>query len=118
MPCSPSGPDQADFKRVESWIDAARTQFAKQWETLYFPTLWRGAEDAHEAVRANWQQRLVDLAQALLDEATTRLPLPTNRRWRAVTQASRAFIGMLMKAKLPLPTRTPTESVATEETTA
>lgn len=112
------GPEQADFKRVETWIDAARTQFAKQWEALYFPTLWRGADEAHEAVRADWQQRLVDLAQGILDEAATRLPLPSNRRWRAITQASRAFIGMLMKAKQPLPAHTRTESTATEETVA
>ncbi|MCX8018293.1 MAG: hypothetical protein N2690_10395, partial [Rhodocyclaceae bacterium] len=112
------GPDQADFKRVETWIGAARQQFAQQWNALYFPTLWRGADEAHEAVRAAWQQQLVDRAQALLNEAKSRLPLPANRRWRAVTQAHRAFIGMLRKAKLPLSAHARTESVATEETAA
>lgn len=112
------GPEQADFKRVETWLDGARTTFAKHWEGLYFPTLWRGVDEAHAAVREYWQGRLVDQAHALLDDAAQRLPLPTNRRWRAITQAERAFIGMLQKAKLPLPTRTPTETVATEEAAA
>lgn len=104
------------FDRYSSWISSTRQQFIKQWEALYFPTLWRGADEAHEAVRADWQQRLVDMAQALLDEASTRLPLPANRRWRAITQAGRAFIGMLQKAKLPLPAHNRFEPLATEET--
>lgn len=112
------GTKQADFKRVERWIDATRQQFAKRWETVYFPTLWRGAEEPHETVRADWQQHLVDMAQGIFNEAATRLPLPGNRRWRAVTQANRAFIGMLMKAKLPLPTHSRTDPVASEEIAA
>ncbi|MFN3297678.1 type I-E CRISPR-associated protein Cse1/CasA [Caldimonas sp.] len=115
---SEGGPDKADFERVEAWIKAARAGFAKTWEPHYFPTLWRGADEDHEAVRRDWQQRLVDAGQALLDEAATRLALPSNRRWRALTQAESAWRGMLHKAGLPLPGRATTEPPEPEEQTA
>lgn len=95
--------------RVKPFIESINTGFVKRWELSYFPTLWRGAEEEHDAVRADWQQQLVNAAQELLDEATERLPLPANRTWRAITQAQRAFIGMLRKSGLPLPTRTPSQ---------
>lgn len=109
------GPAKADFERVEAWIKAARSQFAKRWEQHYFPTLWRGADEDHETVRHDWQQRLVDAGQTLLDEAATRLPLPSNRRWRALTQAQSAWRGMLHKAGLPLPSRAAPNPLETEE---
>lgn len=115
---SEGGPDKADFERVEKWINAARADFAKTWEQHYFPTLWRGADEGHEAVRRDWQQRLIDAGQALLDEAATRLALPSSRRWRALTQAESAWRGMLHKAGLPLPGRATTEPTEPEEQTA
>jgi len=115
---SEGGPNKADFERVKTWIDAARADFAKTWEQHYFPTLWRGADEAHKAVRRDWQQRLVNAGQALLDEAGTRLPLPSNRHWRSLTQAESAWRGMLHKAGLPLPGRATTESTQPEEQTA
>lgn len=115
---SEGGPDKADFERVEKWINAARADFAKTWEPHYFPTLWRGADEAHETVRREWQQRLVDAGQALLDEAATRLPLPSNRRWRALTQAESAWQGMLRKAGLPLPRRATPDIPAPKESIA
>lgn len=112
------GPDQANFDRVESWIKAARQDFGRRWEAIYFPTLWRGVDEPHEAVRGDWQQQLVDAAQDLLDAATQRLPLPANRTWRAVTQAHRAFSGMLRKNQLPLPGRATEHDANTMEETA
>lgn len=115
---SEGGPDKADFERVETWINAARADFAKTWQQHYFPNLWRGADEAPEAVRRDWQQHLVDAGQGLLDEAATRLPLPSNRRWRALTQAESAWRGTLHKAGLPLPGRATTETPEPEEQTA
>jgi len=99
------GPEKADFDRVKSWLEAARKDFIRRWEASYFPTLWRGADEHHDTVRSAWQQALVTIAQAVLDEATQWMPLPTGRTWRAVTQAQRTFIGLLRKHDLPLPGR-------------
>lgn len=99
-------PDKADFERVAGWVKAARSQYGQHWQQHYFPTLWRGADEDHEAVRRDWQGRLVEIGQALLNDATQRLPLPSNRRWRSITKAESAWRGMLDKKGLPLPGRT------------
>ena len=113
------GPDKADFERVKNWLKGARKDFGRRWEAMYFPTLWRGADEDHEAVRSDWQQQLVNAAQDLLDEATQRLPLPANRTWRAVTQAQGALRGMLRKSRLPWPAHARSQDADTmEETTA
>jgi CRISPR system Cascade subunit CasA len=96
-------PKKPDFERIKAWLDKARSDFTRRWETLFFPTLWRGAEEAHETVRADWQQTLVDAAQALLDEAPERMPLPANRTWRAITQGQKTFRKRLQKHRLPMP---------------
>lgn len=96
-------PDKADFDRVAGWIKTIHIQFSKRWEQHYFLTLWRGADENHEVVRGYWVKRLVEIGQALLDEAAQRLPLPNNRHWRAITQAERTWRGILHKKGLPLP---------------
>jgi CRISPR system Cascade subunit CasA len=112
------GPDKTDFDRVDNWIKAARSQFGKHWEQHYFPTLWRGADEVHDVVQGDWQQQLVDAGQSLLNEAAMRLPLPTNRRWRALTQAQLAWRGRLHKSGLPMPGRAAMKSVELEESLA
>ncbi len=109
------GPDKTDFDRVENFLKATRKDFGRRWEALYFHTLWRGADEKHEAVRREWQQRVVDAAQSLLNEATQRLPLPTNRIWRAITQAQGALRGMLRKNNLPLPALAHSKEAETTE---
>lgn len=102
---SEGGPEKADFDRdaVKRWVEKYRMAFARDWEARYFPTLWRGADEEHATVRADWQQAQVDAAQALLNQAVMRLPLPANRYWRAVIQSESAFRGMLRKQGMPLP---------------
>jgi CRISPR system Cascade subunit CasA len=103
---------EKDFK---DWLDKAKSKFSRFWETLFFPTLWRGAEEAHETVRADWQRALVDAAQALLDEAHERMPLPANRTWRAITQAQSVLRALLHKHRLPMPRTTRNSTQPAEE---
>lgn len=99
------GPDAVDMERVTAWLQAVRQDFGRRWEVHYFPTLWRAADEDQETVRRDWQQRIVDEAHALLVQASERLPLPTSRAWRAITQAYNAFYGRLRKHGLPWPNR-------------
>jgi CRISPR system Cascade subunit CasA len=108
-------PEKPDSKRIDEWLKQAGNDFARRWEALFFPTLWRGAEEMHETVRADWQQTLVDAAQALLDEAHERMPLPTNRTWRAITQGQSVFRALLHKHRLPMPRTTRNSTQPAEE---
>jgi CRISPR system Cascade subunit CasA len=108
-------PEKPDSKRIDEWLKQAGNDFARRWEALFFPTLWRGAEEMHETVRADWQQTLVDAAQALLDEAHERMPLPTNRTWRAITQGQSVFHALLSKHQLPMPRITRNSTQPAEE---
>jgi CRISPR system Cascade subunit CasA len=108
-------PEKPDSKRIDEWLKQAGNDFARRWEALFFPTLWRGAEEMHETVRADWQQTLVDAAQALLDEAHERMPLPTNRTWRAITQGQSVFRALLSKHQLPMPRITRNSTQPAEE---
>lgn len=114
------GPDKADFDRdaVKRWVDRIRADYGRHWESTYFLTLWRGADEDHNHVRIEWQKQLVNQAQALLDEAAQRLPLPSSRYWRAITQARGALRGLLHKQGLPMPGTARTESAADLEETA
>jgi CRISPR system Cascade subunit CasA len=112
------GPDKPDFDRVKQWLEGCRADYARYWETGFFPTLWRAAEESRQTVRQDWQQYQVDGAQRLLDEAIERLPLPANRTWRAITKARNAFYAILHKNKLPRPQRRPMESDLLEEATS
>lgn len=99
------GPDKADFDRdaVKGWVERMRGEFKRGWEAGYFSALWRGVDEAQTNLRSDWQQGLVDRAQLLLDTAAMRLPLPSNRYWRACIQAQSALRGMLHKQGLPMP---------------
>ncbi|MCS6997385.1 MAG: type I-E CRISPR-associated protein Cse1/CasA [Casimicrobiaceae bacterium] len=109
------GPEQPQLDRVDTWVASVRREFAEQWALDFFPTLWRGADEPHEQVRREWQCHLVEFGQVLLDGAISRLPLPSNRRWRALTRAESAWRGLLHKAGLPQPARTQTELASSEE---
>ena len=113
------GPDKAEFERVENWLKGVRKDFGQRWEAMYFPTLWLAADQDHEAVRRDWQQKLVNACQGLLDQATQRMPIPASRTWRAITRAQDALRGMLRKSSLPMPTHAHSEDPdLMEETTA
>lgn len=123
------GPDKGDFDRdaIKRWIDALQRQFKTQWEARFFPTLWQATETAPEdataqtflescePVRLAWQHGLVADAEQLWRAGTYRIPLPSNRRWRAVANSRGAFIGILHSRKVSLPT---TSAVSREETLA
>ena len=107
------GPDKANFDHdaVNRWVERTRADFGRRWEFSYFLTLWRGADENHTEVRTAWQQMLVNGAQALIDEAAMRLPLPANRRWRAITRMQDALRGTLHKKGLPMPVVNASEQV-------
>lgn len=91
---------------------------AKRWENRYFEFLWRAADEDEKAVRDAWQHSLVVDAHDLLEQAMTRLPVPANRRYRAITRAQNTLDGMLRKQGLLTPKSILITSEVDEEVTA
>lgn len=117
---SEGGPEAPDFGRdaIKKWLETSRAEFSRQWEADFFPVLWQGADTPHEDIRSAWQQRLANEAQAILDRASMRLPLPSNRYWRATSQANSALRGVLRKGGLPAPNTSAPGIANLEETVA
>jgi len=99
------GPDQADFDRdaVKRWVAAVQDNFSHQWPPHYYPALWRCCDEPMDAVQRDWHAWLLAATERLLNEASGRLPTPSNRRWRALTQSRGALIGALKKHHLLVP---------------
>lgn len=96
------GPEQADFDRdaVKRWINAAMERYHQRWAQHYYPSLWRVFEQDCETVSADWRRWLVETTHQLLTEAAERLPLPSNRQYRALTQSQGALSRMLRRKHL------------------
>jgi len=99
-------------------VERGRKDFGRSWEILYFPTLWRGADEGHDSVRLGWQRQLASTAHDLIDDAAMRLPIHSNRNWRAITQAQSALRRVLHKRGLPMPGRAPAGLEDLKETAA
>lgn len=114
------GPDEADRDReaIKSWVQQRCRDQAKRWENRYFEFLWRAADEDEKAVRDAWQHSLVVDAHDLLEQAMTRLPVPANRRYRAITRAQNTLDGMLRKQGLLTPKSILITSEVDEEVTA
>jgi CRISPR system Cascade subunit CasA len=104
------GGEKPDFDRdaVKRWVEVVTVRFGQMWEQYYFPALWRGADEAGDAVQRDWQDHLVRMTQTLLEDALSRLPGTASRRWRAETRARGALFGILKKKHI-LPARSVTE---------
>lgn len=93
------GGEKRDSERdaVKRWVGVVMMRFGQMWEQHYFPALWRGAGEARDVVQRDWQERLVQMTQVLLEDALSRLPGTASRRWRAAAQARAALFGILKK---------------------
>lgn len=101
---------------LSTWAATLEREVVAAWNDRFFPTLWRATEpEDRDAVKAEWKAGLVADVRRALQDAEQRLPMPSARRWRAVTQARGLLDALLRKAAL-LPERdTPAEPQEAEE---
>lgn len=114
------GPATVDTKNphVERWIDKALKGFQTQYEALFYPTLWDGAQPAsRESTRTAWVQELVALARKTLDDAQKALPGNTGRGYRAIVTAHSFFTGQLFKKGLLQASTSATSATSAKEPT-
>ncbi len=89
------GPDSIDFRdeRPRAWLDG----FDRAVDERFFDCLWEDADlDTQEAHR-RWERVILDLAERQLKGAMQSVPLPSVRRYRALSAAERMFRGARSK---------------------
>lgn len=82
----PAKPDWKD-DRPTPWLDALDASVDRE----FFPRLWADAELPADEAQQRWLLLLRALAQAQLESAIGRAPLPVARRYRAIAAAERVF---------------------------
>lgn len=101
------GPEKLDYdkKAVAAWVKRSSAEAVTAWHDRFFPTLWRATAPAdRDAAKAEWKAGLVADVRRILQGAEHRLPIPSARRWRAVTQA-RGLLEALLRIAALLPER-------------
>ena len=66
-------------------------------DDLFFEELWDSLDAEEEEARRQWQERLYRLAETQLRDAVSACPLPSIRRYRAVSRAEAIFYGSARK---------------------
>ena len=95
-----AGPKQVDLdkREINVWWNHTQRDFVAAWSADFFPWLWRTAENPdQEVARLAWLQALRVKAKVALENAITRYPIRTGRRFRAQIRAEGLFHGLLFK---------------------
>lgn len=89
------GPETLKFddSRVDPFLDA----FERQVDTRFFASLFESLDLDGDTARNSWANETLGFARAVLDDAIRGTPIPTIRRYRAISFAERAFNGSARK---------------------
>lgn len=103
------GPEKLNHedKRPARWLE----QLDREIDQIFFERLWSDLALSPEEADRRWNQKLVDLAWGLLQQATREAPVPVARRFRAIAEAERYFRALAHKffGTQPSHPRTPDE---------
>jgi CRISPR system Cascade subunit CasA len=96
------GPQEVNFGNdtVARWAKAAMEGYALGWQDQFFPTVWRIVDEDEQVVTTQWRGELVTLASRTLNDAETRAPIPSARRYRSFSRANGLLRGGLHKKGL------------------
>jgi CRISPR system Cascade subunit CasA len=81
--------EQVDSGRLRRWTDA----FDAAVDDVFFEDLWEAIDLPPEQARRRWEQRLHRFARQQLEDAIGACPLPSIRRYRAISTAESIFHG-------------------------
>lgn len=74
-------------KGADRWTRA----FEANVDDVFFPDLWASIDDDPQSQKSAWQRRLYDLAKTQLDDAIASAPMPSMRRYKAISAARDQF---------------------------
>jgi len=83
--------EDVDREDVQPWLD----DFNEAVDDVFFESLWESFRKGLDEDEANrqWDRTLFTIAQAQFEDAKQSVPIPTSRRWRAVSVAENVFWG-------------------------
>jgi len=89
-----AGADRIDFdkREISIWWQRTASRYSETWGDTFFPWLWKSTEiqeDAHAL--ALWHDELKKCASSCLEEAISRFPGRSGRRFRAQVRAENIF---------------------------
>lgn len=90
-----AGPDKLDYRddRTERFGE----RFERRIDAIFFERLFRDVDAPDEQADRAWQRELIAEARVVLDEAIGAVPLPSVRKYRAISAATRMFGAMARK---------------------
>ncbi len=80
---------KVDFGKISRWM----TGFDADVDEIFFESLWESLALSREDSRRRWQQHLFDLARRQLEDAIESSPVPSIKRYRAISTAESIFYG-------------------------
>lgn len=81
--------EQVDSARLRRWTDA----FDAAIDDVFFDDLWDAIDRPPQQARRRWEERLHRFARQQLENAIGACPLPSIRRYRAISTAESIFHG-------------------------
>jgi CRISPR system Cascade subunit CasA len=80
-------------RKLSRWTNA----YDADVDDVFFQQLWDSLDLARDEARLCWQQQLFDFARHQLEDAINSTPLPSIRRYRAISAAESIFYGSIRK---------------------
>jgi CRISPR system Cascade subunit CasA len=87
--------EDVEREDVQPWLD----DFSEAVDDIFFESLWESFRKGLDEDEANrqWDRILFDLAKDQFENAEKSVPIPTGRRWRAVSVAKNVLRGTCRK---------------------
>ncbi len=89
--------EAVDWEKIRRWLNA----FDASVDDIFFEHLWGSLDRPEEKADELWQRQLLQFAEEQLEDAIRSCPMPSVRRYRAVSSAHSIFQGSARK-QLPL----------------
>ncbi len=85
--------EKVDSGKINRWTNAYNADV----DDIFFPHLWESLDLPRDEARLRWQKQMFDFAHKQLEDAIGSTPLPSIRRYRAISAAESIFYGSVRK---------------------
>jgi len=87
------GDEKVEPTKITRWTNAYNADV----DDVFFPYLWEALDLPRDEARLRWQKQMFNFARKQLEDAIGSTPLPSIRRYRAISAAESIFYGSIRK---------------------